>query len=276
MKMDWLQSLIYGLISGFTEFLPLSSDAHRALYLNLSGGQEGDLLRMMVHLGALLALIVTCAPMMSRLSREQRIARMSPKRRRRPPDELKLRDIRLLKTAGIVLLLGYVLYPMVKSWQESLWIISITMLVNGIFLYYPRLLPSGNREGASLSRWDRVLIGLSGALGCIPGVSRVGAGLSVGLARGADRRFMLDMVLILSLPAMVILLLFDVIGLFGGLGGVRFLDFVKCMLAGLASFGGAWAGVLTMRFLAVRAGFHAFAYYCWGTALFSFILYLTI
>ncbi len=276
MDLGWLQSLFYGLISGFSEFLPVSADAHRALFLKLSGGQDGDLVRLMVHFGALLALLITCGPAMSRLNRERRIARMSPKRRRRPPDEKRLQDIRLLKASGIVLLLGYMLYPVVRSWQGSLWILAIGMLINGIFLYYPQLLPSGNREGASLSLGDRVLIGLGSALGCIPGLSRVGVGMSVGLARGADRRFILDMALILSLPALIILMLFDVIGMFGGLGAIGFLGFLKCLLAGLGAFGGAWAGVLTARFLAVRAGFHAFAYYCWGAALFSFVLYLTI
>ena len=37
MKLSWLESLIYGVISGLTEFLPVSSVAHQAIVLRQSG-----------------------------------------------------------------------------------------------------------------------------------------------------------------------------------------------------------------------------------------------
>jgi hypothetical protein len=43
----------------------------------------------------------------------------------------------------------------------------------------------------------------------------------------------------------------------------------------MAFFGG-YCGILLIRFLAVRTGYIAFAYYSWGAALLALILYLTV
>ena len=81
MELNWLQSLFYGLISGLAEFLPISADAHRALFLKLIGAEDGTAVKMSVHLGCLLALILSCHPALSRMRRERRLAAMPAKRR---------------------------------------------------------------------------------------------------------------------------------------------------------------------------------------------------
>ena len=83
MGLNWLQSLIYGLISGFTEFLPISSDGHRIIFLELIGAADSASLRLSSRIGALLALIFLCAPMIAKLNRERKIASITEKRRKR-------------------------------------------------------------------------------------------------------------------------------------------------------------------------------------------------
>ena len=82
MELSWFESLIYGIISGLTEFLPISSEAHRAIFLRLIGASDFVLLRLMVHLGALVALLVSCVPVISRLNRERKLVSVEKKRRR--------------------------------------------------------------------------------------------------------------------------------------------------------------------------------------------------
>jgi undecaprenyl pyrophosphate phosphatase UppP len=48
------------------------------------------------------------------------------------------------------------------------------------------------------------------------------------------------------------------------------------VLSAVTAFGGAYLGIMLLRFLAVRRGYSAFAYYCWALALFIFALYLLI
>ena len=82
--------------------------------------------------------------------------------------------------------------------------------------------------------------------------------------------------LLLSIPALVLLLIFDVIGAFtAGLAGITFLVILQCILAAAAAWFGASAAIMLLRFLSVKTGFSGFAYYSWGVALFTFILFLT-
>ena len=276
MELSWLESLIYGIISGLTEFLPISAEAHRAIFLRLIGAVDFPLLRFMVHLGVLLALLITCAPILSKLNRERKIAAVKKKRRKREPDARSLTDIRFLRISAIALVVMFVLYPGVYDLHERLWILAGFLIVNGILLYIPQFLPGANKDSRSMSSLDSLTVGISGGLGVVPGLSRVALTISTSLMRGAEKRFALDNALLLSIPALGILALLDLIAVFSASAGVSFIVVLCCVTAGAGAFISAFLGMYIMRFLAVRAGFSSFAYYSWGLSLFSFILYLMI
>ncbi|MBQ8768061.1 MAG: undecaprenyl-diphosphate phosphatase [Oscillospiraceae bacterium] len=276
MELSWFESFIYGIVSGLTEFLPISAEAHTAIYLRLIGAGDYGLLRFMTHMGALLALLITCAPMLSKLNRERKIAAVTKKRRKRAPDTRSLTDIRFLRICVIALIIVFILYPAVHDLHQRLWILAGFLIVNGILLYIPQFLPGANKDSRSLSSLDGMIVGLSGGLGVIPGISRVGLLTSVAQMRGADRRYALDTALLLSIPAIIVLLIIDFFAILTTTVGLTFIAILSCITAGITSFSSAFFGIYMMRFLAVRAGFSGFAYYSWGLALFSFILYLMI
>lgn len=276
MELGWFESFIYGIVSGFSEFLPISAEAHRAIYLRLVGANDYGLLRFMSHMGALLALLITCWPMIAKLNRERSIAAVTKKRRKRAPDTKSLTDIRFLRICVIALIVVFIIYPIVHDLHERLWILAGFLIVNGILLYVPQFLPGANKDSRSLSSLDGMIVGLGGGLGIIPGLSRVGMTASVGMLRGADKRYALDSALMLSIPALAVLLLIDFFAIFTTSAGLTFLAILSCITAGVTSFMSACVGIYIMRFLAVRAGFSGFAYYSWGLSLFSFILYLMI
>ena len=61
MGLSWLQSLLYGLISGLTEIFPVSAQAHQALVMQLFGRSQREPLRdLFVHI-ALIAALLTAA-----------------------------------------------------------------------------------------------------------------------------------------------------------------------------------------------------------------------
>lgn len=273
--MNWLQSLLYGLISGFAEFLPISAEAHRSLLYLMMGMEKSPLLELTVHATAMLALLLSCWPQLSKLQRERRIAAIPARRRKRQPDAGSMHDIRLLKTAIVPILAAFLVYPMLQPVSGKLWLTALLLLVNGVILYLPPYFPGGNRNSRNVSALDGVLVGLGGALAVIPGISRITGITAVGQLRRCDRSYILDIGLILSIPALLVLIVFDIFALFTA-GTAVAVSFLSCLLAALTAFMGAYLGITFIRFLAVKVGFSGFAYYSWGAALFTFILYLTI
>ena len=111
MNISMIESLIYGLVCGFAEFLPISSTAHRSILNRLFGvDQEEPLMAMFLHIGALLALLVSSRTLLHRLQRELEVKRLARRRSRRQPDEMAVLDMSLVKTACIVMLLGFVFF----------------------------------------------------------------------------------------------------------------------------------------------------------------------
>lgn len=277
MDLNWLQSLLIGLVSGLTDILPVSAQAHKVILLKLFGlSSEPLILRFMIHLATLAGLYYCCQNQIMRITRQLRLARIPKKRRKRPLDTRTLMDFKLLRMMVIPTVLGFFAYEKTSVWNHSLNWIALLVLANAVILFLPVLMPSGNKDSRSFSPVEGLLIGIGGALGVVPGISSMGATTSILLLRGADRTFTLNMALLLQMVVTACMLVMDVIGMSTlGIGIVSFGGIVYCILAAGAAFAGVFLGVKAMRILAVNIGFNMFAFYSLGVALFSFILFLT-
>lgn len=276
MNITMIQSILYGLVCGFAEFLPVSSQAHRNILNCLFGvDQEEPLMVMFLHIGALLALIISSMSLLQRFQREMEIKRLARRRSRRQPDELALLDMSIVKTACTVLLIGFVFYFEAAVLHGNLPMVAIFLVVNGLILHVPLYLPKGNKDARTMSRLDAVLLGLGSALAMLPGVSRVGVSTSVGISRGATPQNAYKWALLISIPALVVHIVLDLVGVVSaGLGQLDFSFILQCIMCGCAAYIGAISAISLMKMIVYRSGIENFSYYCWGAALFTFILYM--
>ena len=272
MELGWLESLIFGLVSGFAEFIPVSAKGQQMLLLKLLGKQWDPVLSLAVHMGMVLAVLVSCTNYISKLNRERRIAAIPRAKRKRQPELKSMLDLRLLRIAGIPVVLFFAGYPFVKDLGNRLWLLAIVMIVNGIILYLPPYFPRANKDSLSLSGLDGFLIGSACGLGVVPGISWQAGALTAAQLRGADRRYALDFALLLAIPAAVLWIGFDVYEIVTA-AQIHF-HLLKFLIAGIAAFGSGCAGIFCMRFLSVRSGYSGFSYYCWGAGLLTLILSL--
>lgn len=272
--MSIFESILYGLISGFTEFLPVSSQGHQALMFSLFGLSAREPLRdLFVHIAVLVALIVTCKPLTTRLRREQ--ALLSRRRRKKNTERKGQYILRLVKTAGFPLVLGSLFYLVTRKYEFQLQHLVLFFIINGIILMIPEYIRHGNKDARHMTGLDSILLGAFGACSVFPGISRIGMINGYAIIRGADRQQTINWALVLSLPVLVLFIGFDTYNLFSiGIGIVGFLGFLSCLISGVMAFIGAYFSVRTVRFLTVQTGFAGCAYYSWGAALFAFVLYL--
>lgn len=276
MDLNWFTGIIFGLVSGVTEILPVSSPAHRILMLKLFGmSSEPELLQLMIDLGITGALYYGCQNHIIRIIRARRLSRVPKRRRKRPLDTTSLNDLSFLKTMLIPVILSFFIYEKAQTLGKSMLLIAVFMLVNGVILYLPQFFSGANRDSRTMSRVHGLLIGLGSSVGIIPGLSSIGGAFSVGSICGMDRSYGFNMVLLLDMFVCAGLVVFDILSLVSvGLGGIGFGTFVVYLLSGITAFCGTALTIKLLRGIISEINFTVFGLYCWGVALFTFIMNL--
>lgn len=276
MDLNWFESILYGLFLGLTDILPVSAQAHKLLLLKLFGVKsEPGLMRLLIHVSILGALYYNCLPQIVKIIRAKSLARVPKRRRKRPLDTKSLMDFSLLKTMIIPVILAFLFYEKASLLHNKLSLMAIFLFINGLILYIPQYLPGSNKDSRSLSRVEGLLMGLGGAASVLPGISGIGAAVSVASVCGVERSYGLNMALLMNIAVSAGLIIFDIIAIVsGGIGSVSFGIILCYILSAAAAFLGTSLGIKIMRHLAANSDYALFAYYCWGMALFTFILNL--
>ncbi len=276
--MDWnaLSSFLFGLISGAAEFFPISAHAHQSLFVNVTGLPTNGLyfMRLFSHIGALLAVFTAVKPQLDRFRREKKWMAIPIRRRRRQPNVTTILEYKFFRIGMLFLLISFLFPLFVDVRNFPLWGICIGLVINGIFLYIPQFVPSGNKEVASLSMADNCLFGLFSMLGRLPGISGFGATVSILKIRGCTWKYAAEMALLLCVPAVLASGLLDIFLIVShGIPTSAPYLFIG-VLSGVGAFLSGYLAIHGIRFLVVKAGISGFSYYCWGTALLTYLIYL--
>ena len=274
--MNLIESILFGIVSGLTEIFPVSSQANQMVMRHLFGVSEKEPIRdLLVHIAILAAVFLACRGMFVKIRREQILAY----RMRRNPGQVRalkgVYDMRLIRTAAPVMLIGMFANLLFTNFYDRRPIFALVLLLNGALTLIPTYMHQGNRDARTMSSFDGMLVGFAAALSAIPGISRNGMIMFVTLIREADKQNGVTWALLLTVPAMVMLILLDFIAMFTvGIGAVTFSAFLGYLISMLTAFIGAYIGVNSIRMLISRSDYSGFAYYDFGLALLSVILYL--
>ena len=260
MTLSWLQSIIFGFLSGLTDILPVSSQAHKAIMLQMFGADyEPPIMRLMIHLATFAALYYSCNAQINRIMRQRRLAKIPKKRRKRPVDVQVLMDFRLLCTMAVPVVLGFLFYRKTSAWNMRLNWIAVFSIINAVVLYLPVLLPSGNKDSRNMTPLEGLFMGVGGAISVLPGVSSVGGMTAIGSLSGGDRVFVLNIALLMQMVITAAHIVFDVMYMITvGAGSIGFGILLGYILAAATAFAGVYLGIRIMRTLAVNIGYNIF------------------
>ena len=278
MELNWLQSILFGLVSGAADIIPVSGQAHRLLLLKFFGvNQLPNLLALLLHLSVAAALYLSSQGQFVRMNRARALARIPKKKRKRPLDTRSMMDWSLIKTMLVPTVIGVLLNSRVRGWSVNMFLIAGMLFVNGLILYIPQFLPTSNRDSRTLTRLEGVLMGLGAGVSVLPGISTVGIMVSIASVCGIERLYGLNMTFIVKLFFLIGLMVYDVLAIItDGLGGLTVMLLIQYIFTAALSFGASMFAIRLLRRLAPEHGFHTFGVYCWGLALFTFILNLVV
>jgi len=276
LELSWFKSFLFGLFSGLLDILPVSAQAHSALMLKFFGMKaSSDVMNLLIHLAVFAGLYYSSQKHLIRMNRARALARVPKRKRKRPLDVRSMMDWSLLKTMSIPALIGIYLRQHTAGIRDNLLLTALFLFLNGVILYIPQFFPTSNRDSRTLSRVEGLLMGLGGMASAIPGISAIGATSSIASLCGVDRLYALDMALMMNMAISAGLAFLDVLAIVAnGLGTLSFWILIRYILSAAAAYCGTMLGIKLMRNLASGKGYTLFGVYCWGLALFTFILNL--
>lgn len=197
--MPLYQAVLLAVIQGFTEFLPISSTAHLALFPWLLGWEDQGLtFDIALHAGTLLAILIYFfRDWLQIIAHGFGIPWGSDPELKKNPNLLWLLAVASLPIGFF----GYLLEKKVESEWRSPLLIGVMLVVIGVVIAIADRIGRRLRDIGEVGMSDSVAIGFAQALSIIPGTSRSGITISAGLFRGLDRAASARFSFLLSTPA---------------------------------------------------------------------------
>ena len=188
--MEWFEAIILGLVQGLTEFLPVSSSGHLVIGREILGVEEsGDLVfEVAVHAATVLSTIV--------VFRHQIWSLLKGLFRFRYNDETDY-ILKICVSMIPVFIIGVFFKSFVEGLFASLFVVGVALLMTALLLFlsdrasnpHREQLPANNYRNG-ISYWQALAVGIGQAFAVIPGLSRSGTTISVGLICGVRRDVM--------------------------------------------------------------------------------------
>lgn len=172
--MNWYEALIFGLVQGLTEFLPVSSDGHLEIVKYFFGGiEESFLFSVAVHGATVLSIIAVFWREIGAILRGVMKFRWN--------EETKYSS-KIIVSMIPVAIVGFTM----SDFVEGLFVADMTitgsfLLVTALFLAAGQFFRKGDRE---ISFTGAFVMGIAQALAVLPGLSRSGSTISTGLMLG--------------------------------------------------------------------------------------------
>ena len=237
--MTLLQSIILGIVEGFTEFLPISSTGHLILASRLLGLAQTEFQKsfeIAIQLGAIASVIVLYW------------------RKFLEPAVLTRVIVAFIPT-GII---GFALYHVVKTYLFGsdtivLWALGLGGVALIVFELLHRERDDAVADVDSISYPQAAAIGLFQSISIIPGVSRAGATIVGGLILGLSRSTIVEFSFLLAVPTMLAATFYDLYKNASSFApdqfGVLAVGFVSSFLVALLSIKFLLAFVRTNTFI---------------------------
>jgi len=254
--MTIIEAIILGIIQGLTEFLPISSSGHLVIGQKVLGiSVTGNVFEIVVHLGTLVSVLIVFWADIWQLITSLK--------------STSTQKYILALAIGTIpaVIIGFVFKDVISGAFDNIRVVSITLLITGIILLATKFIKTRLMD---ISIGRGLLIGIAQAMAIIPGISRSGMTISLGIYLGIAPGKAAKFSFLLGIPTII------GAGLLTGLdmvkssepilpGSVLIVGFISSLLVG-------WISLKWLLGLIRSGKFHWFGVYCIFVGLLSWIL----
>ena len=263
--LEFVEAVLLGVVQGLTEFLPVSSSGHLLLgqyFLGLDQERFGLPFDVALHLGTLVAVVTFFWRDLLRIA--WAFARsLSPGERNLADPDQRLAYLILTSTVPAALV-GFFLEGFFETAVRSPWVVVFNLVLIGVLFIVGETVGAKNRRADTLRFVEAVGIGLAQAAALVPGVSRSGATITLGLFLGLRREEVARFSFLMSVP------------IIAGAGTMQLaevaaqgMDRSQALMFAAGFVSSAVVGYVTIKFFlrfVVHHSLRAFAYYRFGLA----------
>jgi undecaprenyl-diphosphatase len=199
----WVEAVVLGLVQGLTEFLPISSSAHLRVVGEAFGwGDPGAAFTAITQIGTEAAVLLYFRHDIARIVvawlRSFRMRRSGE----RPDPDARMGWLIIIGSIPIVVL-GLLLQDRIETTFRDLRIVATALVLFSLVLFWADRVGAKKRELGDLTIGHGIAFGFAQAMALIPGVSRSGGTISMGLFLGYTRAAAARYSFLLAVPAVL-------------------------------------------------------------------------
>lgn len=190
--MDIIQAIFLGVVQGLTEFLPISSSGHLAIFQKVFGLKESSIFfDTIVHLGTLLAVVFY-------LRKEIFYILKTIK------EKETIRFIFLIFIATIpAVFAGLFLEDKIEGIFNSMALIGICFFITSIILFLTKFFARYEKNEKDLKWYEALFVGIFQAFAILPGISRSGSTMASSIFVGLKKEDAFRFSFLISIPVIL-------------------------------------------------------------------------
>lgn len=196
---DFIKSILLGIIEGITEWLPISSTGHMILFNEFTNTKSGflttDVFLYVIQLGAIMAIATLYF---------KKLNPFSPSKSKAEKAETWQMWFKVVVACIPAAVIGLLLNDFMERFENP-YVISATLIIYGVlFIVTERM--NKTEKIASMNQMTyktAILIGLFQVLSIVPGTSRSGSTILGAVLLGCSREIAAEFSFFLAIPVMV-------------------------------------------------------------------------
>jgi undecaprenyl-diphosphatase len=240
--MGWIEAVVLGVVQGLTEFLPISSSAHLRLVGEVFGWDDpGAAFTAITQIGTEAAVLLFFRREIGRII----VAWLGSLAGRRKGDpDARMGWLIIIGSIPIVVL-GLLFQDQIETTLRDLRIVATALIAFSLILYWADRVGAKKRGLADLTVPHGIGFGLAQAMALIPGVSRSGGTITMGLFLGYSRSAAARYSFLLAVPAVL---------------GSGFFQGYEALTGDVAGEGVSWAPTILATVIAFGVGLTVIAW----------------